>query len=343
MLVQAIVLLYAMTAIMALPSPAQGSAGDSASLQSLVKRVSDLEDKIKKPPKDDWDKLGTVSGLISGVFVAVIGVLAATVFTKRQKELDARRSNIQTIEKFLPYLASPEPALKRFALVAISSLGDSPLAVKFAATLAGPGSVAALMDIAATDDTGSKAASVELLRLFNELLPRITKVVRGGRHIATGFVLDDRDEVGTTGDLTGEGNLQVLFQGIHYNADPVRILPEDSFFTGQVLKARLNFRVPRNFSVAHTALRLGDKVIILTADGEGNPLLRVGMNGVTGITGDLESDSQGSPVFNEEGQFLGLLIGKRIGEPDRGGFLLPLSELLEYAEGRGSLIRRIRD
>jgi hypothetical protein len=73
-------------------------------------RVKALEDK---KPKDLWDKISAVSGIVAGVIVAAIGFYATQVYDQRSRtaeQLDRGRgviaTELHTVEKFFPHLAS---------------------------------------------------------------------------------------------------------------------------------------------------------------------------------------------------------------------------------------------
>jgi hypothetical protein len=75
------------------------------SLEELEARIGKLEDQVKHPPKDTWDKLGAISGLASGVLVALIGFYATNLYdrhSKRAEESDRCPSsgNLRLIRRF---------------------------------------------------------------------------------------------------------------------------------------------------------------------------------------------------------------------------------------------------
>lgn len=137
-------------------SPNTAPSSDVHSLDSLRAEIAELRRKVEKPPKDAWDKVTAVSGLASGLLVALIGFYATNVYNRRQRLSDENRkdrelliSQIQTVEKFIPHLSSREESIKRAALVSISALGNEELAIKLATAFGGPGAVDALTSIAA--------------------------------------------------------------------------------------------------------------------------------------------------------------------------------------------------
>jgi hypothetical protein len=333
-------------------TPAQlGSTTNDA----IEKRLSAVEAKVQKPPKDTWDKISAVSGITSGLLVAIFGWWATNAYTRRQKAVESRRSNLQTIEKFLPYLSSEDPGIRRTSLVAISSLGDEELAVRFATSLGGPGSVAALMEIAAGSGTGAETATDELLRMFDGLMARVAKIrVNDDGGLATGFLLDGGHLLGTS-DAVRESvrnmrkrnsgvpvDFWVYFSVMWSPARPARELAEDIHFRGDVLTLLMYdpARASTEIGLSQAGPRFGDRVVILTRDVEGVPMLRIGKATPTGILAEVAADASGSPVFNESGLLLGLLSTPMEGE---GSHLIPYEDLIAFADGGGTLVRRVRN
>jgi hypothetical protein len=119
-----------------------------------------------RQPKDLWDKLQSVSGIVSGVLVAVIGAFATYIYNRRQREAAAadaaatqmaedaraerelRVQRVQTIQTFFPYLKSDDEREREAALIAVDALGDHELARQLAASYGGPAAFGALSRIA---------------------------------------------------------------------------------------------------------------------------------------------------------------------------------------------------
>jgi len=136
-------------------------------LDTIRAEVTELRKKVDKPPKDVWDKVTAVSGLASGLAVALFGFYATNVYNRRQRQSEENRKDrelliaqIQTVEKFIPHLSSKDETVKSGALVAISALGNEELAIKLAKAFGGPGATSALTSIAATAGP-QEAASAE--------------------------------------------------------------------------------------------------------------------------------------------------------------------------------------
>lgn len=98
-----------------------------------------------KPKKDFWDRLTALAPIIGASIMACIGAYAT--FTYNAQAL--RVQEIQTVEKFIPHLVGDDRS-KRAAILAISSMGNAPLAAKVAKIFASPGTASALRTMAET-------------------------------------------------------------------------------------------------------------------------------------------------------------------------------------------------
>jgi len=147
--------------------------------------------------KDVWDKLSAVSGFVSGIAVAVIGGVATYIYNERQRRAEDNRSSrelavqrVQTVQTFLPHLASQNELEKRAALLAINYLDDAKLASELATLFRGEGAVSALAEIAASpNQEHASFARRSLGELFDLLRSSVVFVrVGGGQSAASGFV-----------------------------------------------------------------------------------------------------------------------------------------------------------
>ena len=125
-----------------LKPPARPSIEDR--LELLEKRLSVLRLELKTRQKDIWDKLQSLTGLISGGLIALIGILATYAYRnkqlasekahKRQEQEHSRHElkilRVQIVETFMPYLKSDSDKEVETALVAIAALGDPELATQ---------------------------------------------------------------------------------------------------------------------------------------------------------------------------------------------------------------------
>ena len=160
------------------PSPAAGlSSPQSAQpkpdsevggrLYTLEQEVRDL----KKPPKDIWDKLTSISGLVSGSLVVLVGLFVTYVLNERnrvtaeqQKQRELAVLQVQTVQSFMPQLQSGGPKEVEAALLAIFALDtNSPLATDLAGLYRNEGSINALRKIASGPDAESAKRAQQTL------------------------------------------------------------------------------------------------------------------------------------------------------------------------------------
>lgn len=116
--------------------------------------------------KDGWDKLSSLSGLltfVSSVLIASVGTTFTYYYNQRQQDLVSAQSReeqrikadqnrlveMQTVEKMIPHLKDDQS--RPVALVAISELASPRLASRLGEMYGGRGSVKALEQIAAAD------------------------------------------------------------------------------------------------------------------------------------------------------------------------------------------------
>lgn len=196
-------------------------------IDKLVTRVKKLEER----PKDFWDKLNAVSGLITGGGVVLVIFLLTQWFNKKQKEAQdaaderetkrqatedqCRRESegaqasrqlaavqVQTVQGFMQYLTSESPASVKAALLAIESLGNHELTTKLGTLFGGPGSLDALFRIsqerapALKDD--ARAAIGKIVQAYRA---SVVQLLRDGCLYATGFFVDSQGTVATASHI----------------------------------------------------------------------------------------------------------------------------------------------
>jgi hypothetical protein len=146
-------------------------------------RLDDLQrqiEKLNKTPKDSWDKLSAISGLLSGSVVALIGILVTFWLSEKGRRTDEQQKarevtvlQVQTVQSFMPQLQSGDDVQIESALLAIEALGNSRLATKLA-SLYGEGGKSALSRIASNADVKSAKRAQDLLdRMFTVSLKPI--------------------------------------------------------------------------------------------------------------------------------------------------------------------------
>jgi hypothetical protein len=285
------------------------------------------QDAPKK--KDFWDKVDAVSGIISGIAVALIGFYATSVYSRRQKEAEERQkdqeilvSQIQTVEKFIPHLAGGDEQIKSAAIVAISALGNPDLAVKLSRAFSGPGATAALTDMASRPATpGAESAQRTLLSVLAPLQSRVAALHVDGKRQATAFV------VGNQGWMATVAHSLALERGsgVSYS---VKWPGEDAIAAHLLLAdleqdlALLQVSTERPFEpivLEHRLPTRGEAITAIQIGLDGKILLRFGTVvdpqsdgfGPATISVDLQGfkGAGGSPVVHREGGLLGVMHG----------------------------------
>lgn len=101
--------------------------------------------KDKSAGKDIWDKLSSVSVLVTGGVVALFGIIATNAYNTRELEdqQDRTRQEVQMVEKLLPYLIDGDDQSRRLALTLVAALGDEELTSRLAEELGNDGVLAA--------------------------------------------------------------------------------------------------------------------------------------------------------------------------------------------------------
>lgn len=94
----------------------------------MEEHFKDLEARLKKlekKPKDHWDKLQAVSGLVSGVLVAVVGILLTSSINKTLQERQFQASSAKDMQELLMRICNPKTELpdKESAALVLANFG----------------------------------------------------------------------------------------------------------------------------------------------------------------------------------------------------------------------------
>jgi S1-C subfamily serine protease len=320
-------------------------AEKSTDKNDLEGRVRKLEDEIKRPQKDFWDKLDAGSSIVAGIIVAVIGFYATNVYDSRSKELDRldRSRNVvaielQTVEKFFPHLSSKDETEKQAAIEAISSIANAELAAKIAAVFRGPGARAALTNIGAAAPAGSKAA--------DSVQSTLTDLFRAYKESVGGVYLERKDEPtgqaarleGTCVVVSSEGYALTaahLFSGVNNNASVQMSVSLGSRSSTKHSATLISLEpdsdlalIKINAAMPLPAVKFGNEqllqgaaVSIMGFQVGLDLLVRAAVVGATSATdGRIVLDAQlgpgasGSPVFNSSGDVIAIVIAGSINQ-----------------------------
>lgn len=168
-------------------------------IRRLTAIESTLDDLDGTTKKDMWDKFASVSTFASGILVGLIGIWATWVYNNRQRiaqELQTEQSlnisRIQTIERFLPHLASNDRRLRLVAFDSIAALGHEEIATKLATHYGGETGATALASLSrSANDSIAKEASAQLQKLFDFLRPTVVSIRYSNTHtyLSSGFFI----------------------------------------------------------------------------------------------------------------------------------------------------------
>lgn len=317
---------------------------------AVIKRIEKIEKSLKKDSKDIWDKLDAVSGIISGIVVALIGFYATSVFNRGQKRREDLRkdqqlsiSQAETLEKFLPHLMSDDPRLRESSLLIISTLLGDELATELAGKLGGEGSVTALTKIASKSPSESKnSIEVALGNVFNQLENFVVRIVNNELDFFGNGFLWGADGLVVTAAHVAEG----LTSGFHIiNAGGSKMNGEIVYINKDLDLAFIRIREVHGVSGMSEVAPLpnfGSKIITLwhspnlglrgevgsvistSAKGIGSePNIAISKLGSPGISG--------APVVDSSGKLVGLIHAARLGD-DPMTLLIPATTIIEALE-----------
>lgn len=167
---------------------------------SVEERLTKAESEIvalQKNPKDNWDKLNAISGLITGGLVAIIGIIATYLYNERQRStLETQKQNelnilkAQTVNNLMPQLLSPNPKAVAGAILAIKALGNDDLALKIIEIFNNEGTAIAATKIASSGEQliAERAQSI-LLDALSTVKDSIVRISVQGKWLGAGFVI----------------------------------------------------------------------------------------------------------------------------------------------------------
>jgi S1-C subfamily serine protease len=321
----------------ATPTPTPSSLVEER-IKTLEQQVNRLEDK----PKDVWDKLNAISGLISGGLVAAIGIIATYLYNERQrKNAEAQKQReiailqVQTIQSFMPQLQSGQPKEVEAALLAIAALGNAQLATELAAIYRTEGAISALSKIASSSNRAvAEQAEKSLEALFNSLTETVV-LVSTGRGQGCGFFVSQEGLVVTPGYVIGQDleNIKVVFKGTEYKARLVSPYEKEKL----VLLKLENGIFPVLPIPEKVLVESGEEVFVLgrewqqeawsfaSGEIEGYTLMSSGERYIR-VKVVVHPGYAGAPVINRKSEVVGVIISKG----DTYASLIPVESVSEF-------------
>jgi len=333
--------------------------------EALQAQIDAIKAKLLKPDKDAWDKLSAVSGLISGVVVAGIGFYATHIYNRRQTAAEEARkaaeedrrdreiqfTEAQTVEKFIEHLASNDEQRRKAALIAISTLGKSKVAIDLAEAFKGPGATSALTTIAATAPPAqAKRAVLALQDILRDLSGRVALVEitfkAGEQGMGNGLLLGAGGLVVTAGHLLGPArgaSFRIGLPGGDFV--PAKLVRRDKARDLALLRIDEPPALPA-FDHTPSDAAFGDRVVVIWIDPLAKPprlpTLRTGRlveegavpagdgSSFTGVLIRVGASPgmSGAPVVDSAGRLLGLV---QASDQQEQTVLVPAREVFAFA------------
>jgi len=119
-----------------------------------------LQHTIEESSGVDWEALISNASSLSGVMIALVGLLFTHVFNKRGKRLQ----ELETVQKLIPYLAGREDE-RAAALVAVAHLSTPDVAASFAGLKPDKASAVACIELLQNDRVHNPRPLRAVLRL----------------------------------------------------------------------------------------------------------------------------------------------------------------------------------
>ena len=255
------------------PPVLQVSRSTNDPIPFIVQRLNAVEAKVEKSqkkPKDLWDKLQALSGLISGGVVALIGILATYVYNRRQQINEKSRSQrelsilqVQTVQSFMPQLQSNDPKAVEAAILSITALGNAKLATDLAALFQTEGAMSALSKLTDSPDSSVAEGARRTIESLFSSLSTATALVGSMDEgpFGCGFFVDSRGYLITLGFVIDEQitDIPIQYGSAKYNAQLVSSPSKDGLVmlkvnNGDFQALRINTRDKPN---------VGDEIYVL--------------------------------------------------------------------------------
>lgn len=314
-------------------------------LKTVSERLDKVEEEIKEEEKDIWDKLSSISGLVSGFFVAFIGAIATYVYNKRKTVIE------QTL-KLIPYLTSTNPEERKLALMLSETMGDSELTTKVAGLVGdrySPEDLEKEAEESGGDDRQVKELQItDLMEVFK---PSVVQILsKDGNFWATGFFITREGDVVTAGHVVGqEKDFKIRTKdGIEYDARVEKVMENKDLallkcIDKSIVSRPLAILPTNNVSVHQKVAIIGHSIYSswqvrkgivfridpnFTAKVKGLDVLSSSRRTIIEVLGLMsEGGFSGAPVLDQVGKAIGLFAYSR-SNPDIS-LLIPGDDILE--------------
>jgi GH24 family phage-related lysozyme (muramidase) len=145
-------------------------------LRDVAAAQQKLADAIgaRAPGKDAWDKFAAISTFLSSVIIAAV----AAWFTHQYDKQQLNVNELTILEKFIPHLASNNSEEQKVAIVEISALGDTTVAVQLAKLYPNSGTIAGVQEIAKNGDPAQQAIARSAIDALGEVPPQAVNIAK---------------------------------------------------------------------------------------------------------------------------------------------------------------------
>ncbi len=246
-------------------------------IRILETELAEIDEKIENPPKDNWDKINSMSGLISGGVVALLGIFVTLIVSRRQNQAESEHKRremkvleLQTLQSFMPHLQSENQKVVETALLSISALLDdseSDLVTKLATLYHSDGAISALSRIARSPSLASSTKAQQSLdSLYHSASEAIVVIlledVPGS--YGTGFFINPSGYLITMGYVVHDNpmgsSVLVVFNGKKYPGTIVHFSDKDSI---AVVKINAEAPVPFLILAEQDTVAVDDSLFVI--------------------------------------------------------------------------------
>lgn len=336
---------------------------------SVEDRLTILEDKVNHPSKDDWDKLNSASGLLgflgslitSGLLVWIIH-RATQAFNQRQlkseedrdqrelaseekrAERESKIAEIQTVQSFIPQLASNDPRVVESSLLAIAGLGNETLAARLAELYRTDGAIMALNKMVASGNTkASDAAEQSLGAIFKTPMRSIVQVACEGKVFGAGFFIRADGLIVTTQNVISRGGEITIT--MPQGTLPATLIAQDVQANLAILKVAGTVFNVMPIHQANTVDLLSDLFLIgydpqiglIVTPGKvvgQNPSPEYPCSELINVNVLVPRSYGGAVAIDREGSFIGMVVLLRLDDSGNAttAYVLPAASLAEFVK-----------
>lgn len=296
-------------------------------------KLNSINEDIKKiketKEKDTWDKISIVSGFLSSVIIALIGIYFTESYRRIQAKKEAalneqelKVKEVETVEKFIPFLTGTE-VQQEYAILAIQALGNTDLAIKLTKLYQSKGAVNALTKIenASSKEDRIKAQKA-LSEIFDSLKYSLVKIIASWKgklqFSGNGFYVSNNGHIVTMNYViqSHDKNILDIVVENYVGSKPKieRIIPSENFDNGLGIIYTDNSK-STPLTISHEKVGLNQKIFVSGFSDSKKSMFHYSGE-VVGVMEDFYDikanvgkyrELAGSPVFNNQGHLIGII------------------------------------